>query len=118
MPRVLRRLQITSVDSVDRGAGERVRVVLTKRHREEATMAKMETCPACHGTGKVAVAKADAPDYETVAKASALVLKSIAADIAKNERIPLSLAMVRAAYSPEYSEAHRQEKLMKFGPGY
>jgi len=55
---------------------------------------------------------------EQVAKASRAVINSIAEDIAKAERIPFSQALLKAANSAEYSEAHRQEKLMKFGPGY
>jgi hypothetical protein len=42
----------------------------------------------------------------------------IAEDIAKRERIPLSQAVLKAAMSPEYSEAHRQERALRFGPGY
>jgi len=45
-PRVLRRLQISDVSSVDVGAGRGVRVVLTKRHTKEddtmTTFAKMQ----------------------------------------------------------------------------
>lgn len=46
MARILRRLMIDSVDSVDRGAGEGCRVILTKRHKE-ADMSKSSRCPSC-----------------------------------------------------------------------
>jgi hypothetical protein len=121
-PRILRNLQITDVSSVDQGAGRNVRVILTKRGTtKEATMSRRSlmktTCPHCGKSfdGPERGEGMDKADSETIAKASTLVLKSIAEDISKAERIPMSQAMIRAAMSPEYSEAHVQERRMKFG---
>ena len=56
---------------------------------------------------------------EHIAKVSEAVLETITKRMMRdNPGISKAKARIMACGSPEYSEAHRQEKLLKFGQGY
>jgi hypothetical protein len=106
MARILRRLKITDVSSVDAGAGRGVRVVLTKRHQQEVTLNKLHK-------------DNDSIDPETIAKVVKTSHESIARDLMKDDpSLSFQKAMVKALDTPQFSELHRSEKAARHGPGY
>jgi hypothetical protein len=125
MPKVLRKLRIEDVSSVDVGAGRGVKVVLAKRG--EGDMARMRKCPHCQGTGLTD--KAD--NYEkrggevTVAKiheAAAMSFDSLLEHVMDTEKMSkrdATKALANGTASrdvlAQLSENHRQEMAMRFG---
>jgi hypothetical protein len=121
--RILRNLRIEDVSSVDAGAGRGVRVVLTKRDKQEAEMVD-GTCPKCghmaelanFAGGKRKVGKVDTPDSEVIHKA----VNAVHGDIAKrlmseNPGMSLDRAMREATSTAEYSRLHADERRARFG---
>jgi hypothetical protein len=120
MARILRRLSIDSVDSVDRGAGQNCVVVLTKRHEEESHMSKSSRCPTCNqklpddyepDEDDVTEKRLD-PDV--IMKSAVTSADSIIADFRK--RMPNASeaqVMSAATSSREFMQLHMDEKLAR-----
>ncbi len=111
--RVARRLvglHVDEVASVDRGAGVGTKVRLIKRavqpSQEERPMFQFQK-----------VIKNDNP--ETVRKAVEVVWHSIAKrEMENNPGMTWKAALNAATRTTEFSDLHKAEKLMRFGPGY
>jgi hypothetical protein len=97
MARILRRLSVSDISSVDRGAGEGCRVVLTKRHNEEVRMSGSDKCPNCGFKlgGKLV---ADDEDDDTT-------------EMGKHERYPLDVVRKAAKVSADSIIAEYREKM-------
>src|SRR5437016_1833790 len=104
----LRKLRLDEVSSVDKSAGIGTRVMLAKRDHqtEEVSVTEM-------------FQKIAKDDSETVAKAAKMVWESIAKrEQQRDPSLTWQQALNAATRTPEYSEMHRQEKALRFGPGY
>ena len=106
--RVLRNLKIHSVDSVDRGAGEGVRVLLTKRDNSTATFETQE-----HKSMDT-IAKLQ----EDIGKRTTDTIESVAEKIQKRTGCTWNEAKAQAAFDPAVTEIHRREQTAKFGKSY
>ena len=112
--RRLRHLKIDDVSSVDRGAGERVKVLLAKRDANKEG-ANMDTDTIVSKAFKN-IAK---DDTVAIAKAANDVLDDLTAiTMAKNPGVSWDKARVLAMDTPAYSALHRMEKSLKHGAGY
>jgi hypothetical protein len=119
-PRLLRKITVAEVSAVDRGAGVGCEVKLVKRHEEAAMSKGMKKCKACGGRGYVADDEGHDPvdkaDYATVHKAVRLTHESIAKSLmAENPGMSLSVAMVAALDTAEFSQLHRDERAARYG---
>jgi hypothetical protein len=94
----LTRLKISSVDAVDRGAGEGVRIMLMKRDRPRFVMGPaFNLIPAADDTG----------EGDGVAKGSTSLEKALA-EIAETRQLAKSLAVTKAHAAP-LTEDHPME---------
>jgi len=106
----LRKLEISEVSSVDRAANRRARVLLRKREETPMPVEKLNTVEDVFKRCRT---------HEDIVKASNAVLDVLTREtMAKNPGLSWDKARSRATMSAEYSEAHRQEKLLKHGPGF
>ena len=96
MPRLLKDLQIFDVSSVDRGAGEGVKVLLLKRQRESDEMTQLEK----------------------VQKANDEFEKLIDEHVKKFPKISRAKATRELMATPAGRSAYQKEKEARLGPGY
>src|SRR5262249_21158073 len=92
MPRILRNLKITEISSVDKGAGDGVRIVLMKRHDERSDRWRRMFTKALREGGRRPIT----PDYDAGADHLSNIIKS------RKEEPPMSRIEKLKAIAKQY----------------
>ena len=101
-PRVLRRLSVQEISSVDRGAAVGARVLLCKRDGTETTFQQENTMDA--------IAKLQ----DDIGKSTTDTIESVAAEIqARHPLMDWSAAVSKALADPRITALHRSEQVSK-----